>query len=121
MLGSERLESLDITDFEGATVIHDLNKPVSEELKARFDVVFDGGTLEHVPDRSTAKASERAGASGRDLHVVDADGALGRSIETGEESKQRRLPAPRRPRHHAERPQGEARGDLTERTDLPGR
>ena len=48
VLGSERLESLDITDFEGATLIHDLNKPVSEELKARFDVVFDGGTLEHV-------------------------------------------------------------------------
>ena len=48
VLGTKRLESLDMTNFEGATIIHDLNKPVPKELKGQFDVVFDGGTLEHI-------------------------------------------------------------------------
>src|SRR5437879_4402407 len=48
VLGTERLESLDMTDFEGATIIHDLNKPAPPQLKGRFDTVFDGGTLEHI-------------------------------------------------------------------------
>jgi SAM-dependent methyltransferase len=40
--------SLDASAFEGAEIVHDLNQPVGENLKQRFDVVYDGGTLEHV-------------------------------------------------------------------------
>lgn len=39
---------MDASDFEGASVIHDLNEPVGPDLLGQFDVVFDGGTLEHV-------------------------------------------------------------------------
>ncbi|HOY57710.1 MAG TPA: hypothetical protein PK640_06190 [Verrucomicrobiota bacterium] len=48
LLGAHRIESLDASDFEGATTVHDLNQPIASELKGQFDVVYDGGTLEHV-------------------------------------------------------------------------
>ncbi len=47
-LGAMNLTSLDYSDYEGATVIHDMNHPVPDELKSRFSVVLDGGSLEHV-------------------------------------------------------------------------
>jgi hypothetical protein len=47
-LGAEQLDALDASDYDGASVIHDLNDPMPEHLKRRYSVVFDGGTLEHV-------------------------------------------------------------------------
>ena len=47
-LGFEDIESLDVSDYEGATIIADLNEPVADELKSQYDIIFDGGTLEHV-------------------------------------------------------------------------
>jgi SAM-dependent methyltransferase len=47
-LGAKKVSSMDFSDFEGATYVHDLNKPIGVELKERFDLVYDGGTLEHV-------------------------------------------------------------------------
>jgi hypothetical protein len=47
MLGYERVESLDYYAAEGPTHIHDLNQPVPEALRQRFDLVYDGGTTEH--------------------------------------------------------------------------
>ena len=47
-LGARNVWSLDASAFEGAEFVHDLNKPLIPELKERFDVVYDGGTLEHV-------------------------------------------------------------------------
>jgi hypothetical protein len=39
---------MDFSDYEKATIVHDLNSPVSENLFTRFSCVFDGGTLEHI-------------------------------------------------------------------------
>jgi len=47
-LGAKEVESMDASDFEGAKFVHDLNQPIGPELRERFDVVYDGGTLEHV-------------------------------------------------------------------------
>jgi hypothetical protein len=47
-LGATCISSLDLSDFEGATIIHDLNQPIPVGLSQRFSVVHDGGTLEHV-------------------------------------------------------------------------
>lgn len=47
-LGASKIQSIDASPFEGATFVHDLNEPIGPELKERFDLVFDGGTLEHV-------------------------------------------------------------------------
>lgn len=48
MLGVEELVTLDVSDFEGATRVHDMNLPIPDDLKGRFDAVCDIGTLEHV-------------------------------------------------------------------------
>ena len=47
-LGAMEVDSLDLSDFEGANIQHDLNTPIPEKLKGQYSAVFDGGTLEHV-------------------------------------------------------------------------
>lgn len=47
-LGFGEIETLDFSDYEGAQILHDLNRPIPKELEGQFDFIFDGGTLEHV-------------------------------------------------------------------------
>lgn len=47
-LGCKQFAEIDVSDYEGATVIQNLNLPIPKELEERFDVVYDGGSLEHV-------------------------------------------------------------------------
>jgi hypothetical protein len=47
-LGAKEIVSLDVSSFEGASIVHDLNRPIGPELREQFDLVYDGGTLEHV-------------------------------------------------------------------------
>lgn len=47
-LGSKRVDSMDASDYEEATIIHDLNVPVPSALHGRFECILDGGTIEHV-------------------------------------------------------------------------
>lgn len=42
-----QVKELDVSDFEGAEIILDLNY-INTKIKRSFDIVFDGGTLEHV-------------------------------------------------------------------------
>jgi SAM-dependent methyltransferase len=56
-LGARDLHALDVSPHEGADIVHDLNEPVPSELEARFDIVLDVGSLEHVFDVPTALRS----------------------------------------------------------------
>jgi SAM-dependent methyltransferase len=56
-LGCRSVISMDYSPFEGAEIIHDLNKPVPRGLHQRFDFIFDGGTIEHVFNVPVALAS----------------------------------------------------------------
>jgi hypothetical protein len=47
-LGAKEVISVDRSDFEGATRLHDLNDPFPESDQARYSFVLDGGTLEHI-------------------------------------------------------------------------
>lgn len=47
-IGVEALQILDISDYENATIIHDLNVPIPDSLRNRFSLVVDIGTSEHV-------------------------------------------------------------------------
>jgi hypothetical protein len=46
--GAEIIDSLDYTDYEGANIVHDLNIPINNDLKNKYSLVWDSGTLEHV-------------------------------------------------------------------------
>ena len=47
-LGLGEMESMDFSNYEGATVLHDLNKKPARKLEKKFDFIFDAGTIEHV-------------------------------------------------------------------------
>jgi hypothetical protein len=47
-LGAKSVDVMDLSDYEGANILHDLNEPVGNDLLEKFDCVFDGGALEHV-------------------------------------------------------------------------
>src|ERR1700722_12035313 len=47
-LGARKVDSLDVSTFEGASIQHDMNEPLPKELSERFTFVFDGGSIEHV-------------------------------------------------------------------------
>ena len=51
LMGFREVINLDNSDYEGAELIWDLNRPLSEELLAevgRFDLIIDSGCLEHI-------------------------------------------------------------------------
>lgn len=52
-LGFDRVHSLDINPLRKSDLIHDLNQEVPRHLYGNYDLVLDGGTMEHVFD-STA-------------------------------------------------------------------
>src|SRR5207249_3920994 len=48
-LGFSEVAAMDYSDFESARYIHDLNSSEPpEHLLENFDVIIDGGTIEHV-------------------------------------------------------------------------
>ena len=44
----KEMHSIDYSDYEGSEIVHDLNTPLPDGQVEPYDVVFDGGTLEHV-------------------------------------------------------------------------
>ena len=53
-LGAEEVKSFDASSYEGASHIHDFNKPIDPALHYQFDLVLDSGSLEHIFIASTA-------------------------------------------------------------------
>lgn len=48
-LGYNRVDTLDVSDYEGANILFDLNQnQTPNEHINKYDLIFDGGTLEHV-------------------------------------------------------------------------
>jgi hypothetical protein len=48
LLGADVIASFDVSDYESATVVHDMNLPIPPQWRQRFSCVHDGGTTEHV-------------------------------------------------------------------------
>ncbi len=71
-LGFASVDSMDVSGYEGATILHDLNAAaVPETLHGRFDVVFDRGTTEHVFNVPNALAAmaRLCAPGGRVMHL----------------------------------------------------
>jgi hypothetical protein len=47
-MGAGRVDAMDASDFEDATILQDLNEPLAARLHSQYDAVVDTGTLEHV-------------------------------------------------------------------------
>lgn len=73
-LGLE-LAVLDISDYERAEFVHDLNQPIPNELRERFKTVIDGGTSEHVFDVRAAmrNIADLLAPGGLAIHISPAN------------------------------------------------
>jgi hypothetical protein len=49
-LGARQITSFDASDYQNASVVHDLNRPIPPEYTKAFDALVDGGTIEHIFD-----------------------------------------------------------------------
>lgn len=54
VLGATTCHSLDVSDYQQSEIICNLNHPVAQVYIGQYDVVFDGGTLEHLSNLPTA-------------------------------------------------------------------
>lgn len=75
--GAVEVQSLDASDYEQATIIHDMNAPLT--LDERFPVVLDFGTLEHVLNVATAfdNVAALCAQGGAILHVLPGNNLAG--------------------------------------------
>jgi hypothetical protein len=78
-LGADRVDSLDASDFEQSTIVHDLNEPLPSTLRSAFSVVLDGGTLEHVFDYPSALRNTLGGVrpGGHAILITPSAGYMG--------------------------------------------
>jgi SAM-dependent methyltransferase len=53
-LGAQKVVAMDFSAYEGAGLVHDLNEPVPLAWHQQYDLIFDGGTLEHIFSFPTA-------------------------------------------------------------------
>lgn len=76
-LGAQTVESVDVSDYEGATHVADLGLPTP--LPDRFDTVIDAGSLEHVFDVVTAfrNVIGFTAENGRIVHVLPVNNLSG--------------------------------------------
>lgn len=73
LLGFSEVLALDMSAYEGADILFDLRNPsLPPELEDRFDIIFDGGTLEHIidPIRAMDNICKMLKIGGMVLHMV---------------------------------------------------
>jgi hypothetical protein len=78
-LGFDGVNALDISNYEGADIIGDLNDPtLPDRIDGQFDLVYDHGTVEHVFDASTAlrTINRLVRLSGTIVHSAPANGFM---------------------------------------------
>jgi SAM-dependent methyltransferase len=49
-IGAGHVDEMDVSTYEGASLVHDMNLPIPDSLRGQYDLLFDGGTIEHVFD-----------------------------------------------------------------------
>lgn len=47
-LGAQKIDSIDASDYERATIIHDMNNPIGKSYHNSYSLVIDSGSLEHI-------------------------------------------------------------------------
>lgn len=79
LLGATRIESIDKSDYEQATILHDMNQPIPDHLKASFSCVFDSGSLEHIFNfpQSIKNCMEMVRVGGHFVEVTPANNFMG--------------------------------------------
>lgn len=48
LLGAKQIDSIDASDYENASIVHDFNKAIDKKYHANYSLFIDGGSLEHI-------------------------------------------------------------------------
>lgn len=54
MLGARTVRAVDVSDYEGAEIIHDLHAPIPDSLAGIADFIYDGSSLDNIWDPAQA-------------------------------------------------------------------
>lgn len=79
LLGAASSDSIDFSDYEKASIIHDMNVPVPASLYFKYSVVLDGGTIEHVFNfpQAIKNAMEMIAVGGHYIGITPANNLFG--------------------------------------------
>ncbi len=79
LLGASSPDAMDASTYEGASVVHDLNAPLPAELRERYSLVVDSGSLEHVFDfpRAVRSCLEMVEVGGHFIAMSPANNSMG--------------------------------------------
>lgn len=79
LLGLKDMFALDVSDYEGANFLVDLNAPVSPNLRDRFGLIIDGGTTEHIFDvrQCMMNINMMLKPGGRVVHMAPTSNCIG--------------------------------------------
>lgn len=78
-LGAEKIDSLDYSAYEGANILQDMNLEVPDELKGKYSMVLESGSLEHIFNfpRSIANCMEMVEEGGHLLIITPVNNIMG--------------------------------------------
>lgn len=69
--GVKNYDIVDVSDYEGATIVHDMCVPVDKSLYGRYDLIFNGSVLDNIFDPAAAmrNMSLMLKPNGRVIHI----------------------------------------------------
>ena len=78
-LGARDVHSFDVSAYEGATHLHDMNRQLPVRVQEQYTTVLDGGSLEHVFNFPTAirNCMEMVKVGGHYLGITPANNFMG--------------------------------------------
>jgi SAM-dependent methyltransferase len=73
------VNSIDKSNYEKATIIHDMNMPIPDNVKEKYDTVIDSGSLEHIYDIAQAleNVSHLCKPGGQIIHILPTNNLCG--------------------------------------------
>lgn len=77
-LGADDVSAIDVSDYEGADIVHDLNEPVPPSLENRFDFICNGSVLDNVfaPAAALCNVTRLLKPHGRVAHLEHASNVI---------------------------------------------
>lgn len=77
--GNVKYNCLDVSDYEGADIIHDMTSPVPSSLHEKFDFIYNGSCMDNVfdPVSFIRNTSRMLKPNGRIIHIECAGAVAG--------------------------------------------
>ena len=70
LFSEANVQALDVSDYEGAEILHDMNLPIPDSLEQKFDFILDGGCLDNIfaPNETIKNIAKLLRPGGRVVH-----------------------------------------------------